>query len=181
MVSNLIELELSYINTSHPDFIGGSRAVANIMARMKSEDEAGRYTGSTVPPRQSTSKTTTSSSNVKKRPPGMPGAGRMPDMSESSSAPPVTNDNSFGSLNMFQQRRPGAVMMMKGRNQRRTTSAPAFSVRSDLLSEIRGDEADSVYVELKHSRNDVFIISSIICSLHQLEIQQIHGRTLSRR
>eukprot|EP00939_MAST-03C_sp_MAST-3C-sp1_P002903 g2903.t1 len=40
MVGNLIKLELSYINTSHPDFIGGSRAVAKIMARMKLEEDA---------------------------------------------------------------------------------------------------------------------------------------------
>lgn len=30
MISNLIQLELAYINTSHPDFIGGKRAVAQI-------------------------------------------------------------------------------------------------------------------------------------------------------
>lgn len=33
MISNLIRLELAYINTSHPDFIGGSRAVAQLMDR----------------------------------------------------------------------------------------------------------------------------------------------------
>mmetsp|Transcript_16929 Transcript_16929/g.41236 ORF Transcript_16929/g.41236 Transcript_16929/m.41236 type:complete len:722 (-) Transcript_16929:234-2399(-) len=33
MVSNLVKIELAYINTSHPDFIGGSRAVANLMNR----------------------------------------------------------------------------------------------------------------------------------------------------
>ncbi len=31
MISNLIKLELGYINTSHPDFIGGSRAVAQLV------------------------------------------------------------------------------------------------------------------------------------------------------
>lgn len=36
MVSNLIKIELAYINTSHPDFIGGSKAVANIIGKEKS-------------------------------------------------------------------------------------------------------------------------------------------------
>lgn len=27
------QLELAYINTSHPDFIGGSRAIAEVMER----------------------------------------------------------------------------------------------------------------------------------------------------
>ena len=34
VVTNYIACELSYINTSHPDFIGGSAAVASIMERM---------------------------------------------------------------------------------------------------------------------------------------------------
>eukprot|EP00301_Raphidiophrys_heterophryoidea_P017922 c2920_g1_i1.p1 GENE.c2920_g1_i1~~c2920_g1_i1.p1 ORF type:complete len:750 (+),score=179.65 c2920_g1_i1:84-2333(+) len=33
MVSNLIQIELAYINTSHPDFIGGNKAVAQLMQR----------------------------------------------------------------------------------------------------------------------------------------------------
>ena len=31
MVANLVKIELAYVNTSHPDFIGGSRAVAKLM------------------------------------------------------------------------------------------------------------------------------------------------------
>mmetsp|Transcript_18890 Transcript_18890/g.35006 ORF Transcript_18890/g.35006 Transcript_18890/m.35006 type:complete len:769 (-) Transcript_18890:96-2402(-) len=38
MISNLIKVELAYINTSHPDFIGGSRAVAQLMERMSREE-----------------------------------------------------------------------------------------------------------------------------------------------
>eukprot|EP00499_Haloplacidia_sp_CaronLabIsolate_P010336 CAMPEP_0196770428 /NCGR_PEP_ID=MMETSP1104-20130614/1128_1 /TAXON_ID=33652 /ORGANISM="Cafeteria sp., Strain Caron Lab Isolate" /LENGTH=534 /DNA_ID=CAMNT_0042140541 /DNA_START=87 /DNA_END=1687 /DNA_ORIENTATION=+ len=34
MITNLIRVELAHINTSHPDFIGGSRAVADIMERL---------------------------------------------------------------------------------------------------------------------------------------------------
>lgn len=37
MISNLIKIELAYINTSHPDFIGGSRAVAQLMDRVSSQ------------------------------------------------------------------------------------------------------------------------------------------------
>ncbi|ACI64781.1 dynamin GTPase, switch/motor protein [Thalassiosira pseudonana CCMP1335] len=38
-VSNLVRIELSYINTNHPDFIGGSRAVARLMEKMANEKE----------------------------------------------------------------------------------------------------------------------------------------------
>ncbi|KAL3767340.1 hypothetical protein ACHAWO_007283 [Cyclotella atomus] len=38
-VSNLVRIELSYINTNHPDFIGGSRAVAKLMEKMAHEKE----------------------------------------------------------------------------------------------------------------------------------------------
>ncbi len=37
MISNLIKIELAHINTSHPDFIGGSRAVSQLMERMHQE------------------------------------------------------------------------------------------------------------------------------------------------
>ena len=40
MVSNLIKIELAYINTSHPDFIGGSRAVAQLMRKLEKEKDA---------------------------------------------------------------------------------------------------------------------------------------------
>jgi dynamin 1-like protein len=38
MVSNLVKIELAYINTSHPDFIGGSRAVARLMDKIGKEN-----------------------------------------------------------------------------------------------------------------------------------------------
>ena len=37
MVSNMVKIELAYINTSHPDFIGGSRAVSRLMTRNQNE------------------------------------------------------------------------------------------------------------------------------------------------
>ena len=41
MISNLIAVELAHINTNHPDFIGGSKAVAGLMEReQKVEQEA---------------------------------------------------------------------------------------------------------------------------------------------
>jgi dynamin 1-like protein len=43
MIGNLIKIELAYINTSHPDFIGGSRAVAQLMDRVQ-------QSGSSRPP-----------------------------------------------------------------------------------------------------------------------------------
>lgn len=36
MVSNLVHIELAHINTSHPDFIGGSRAVAELLQTLDS-------------------------------------------------------------------------------------------------------------------------------------------------
>jgi len=39
MVTNLIQIELSYINTNHPDFIGGGRAVSQLMQDMGNEDK----------------------------------------------------------------------------------------------------------------------------------------------
>lgn len=48
MVSNLVKIELAYLNTSHPDFIGGSRAVANLMQR-KADGERGQITGPAAP------------------------------------------------------------------------------------------------------------------------------------
>ena len=42
MVSNVVKIELAHINTNHPDFIGGSRAVAELMERMqRGEVDAG--------------------------------------------------------------------------------------------------------------------------------------------
>jgi len=38
-VTNLVRIELSYINTNHPDFIGGSRAVARLMEKIANEKE----------------------------------------------------------------------------------------------------------------------------------------------
>ena len=37
MISNLVKIELAYINTSHPDFIGGSRAVGRLMEKINDE------------------------------------------------------------------------------------------------------------------------------------------------
>lgn len=41
MIANLIKLELAYINTSHPDFIGGSRAIAEVMERNRTPNGSG--------------------------------------------------------------------------------------------------------------------------------------------
>ena len=41
MISSLIQIELAYINTSHPDFIGGRGAVA-LQAKKSSHDAHGK-------------------------------------------------------------------------------------------------------------------------------------------
>ena len=43
MVSDLISIELAHINTSHPDFIGGSRAVSDLMGKMHSAQDASEH------------------------------------------------------------------------------------------------------------------------------------------
>ncbi len=35
----MIDIELSYINTNHPDFIGGSKAVALVMEKMNEQKQ----------------------------------------------------------------------------------------------------------------------------------------------
>ena len=42
MVSNLVSCELAHINTSHPDFIGGSQAIATILEHKKGLVERGK-------------------------------------------------------------------------------------------------------------------------------------------
>lgn len=49
MVSNLIKIELAYINTSHPDFIGGSRAVAQLMKKLEKEKESSTKKKNDIP------------------------------------------------------------------------------------------------------------------------------------
>jgi len=42
MISNLIQIELAYINTNHPDFIGGKQAVAQLNRKLSEQREEGR-------------------------------------------------------------------------------------------------------------------------------------------
>jgi dynamin 1-like protein len=42
MISNIVKIELAYINTSHPDFIGGSRAVAKLMEKIGKDNDKAR-------------------------------------------------------------------------------------------------------------------------------------------
>lgn len=44
----LLQLELAYINTSHPDFIGGSRAIAEVMERNRTPNGGGGGSGAEV-------------------------------------------------------------------------------------------------------------------------------------
>lgn len=34
MISNLINVEMAYVNTNHPDFVGGDGAITAILERM---------------------------------------------------------------------------------------------------------------------------------------------------
>uniref|UniRef100_A0A6U4D9N5 Dynamin-type G domain-containing protein n=1 Tax=Phaeomonas parva TaxID=124430 RepID=A0A6U4D9N5_9STRA len=49
MISNMIQIELSYINTAHPDFIGGSKAVAQLMEARQPQDYGGPQAPTTPP------------------------------------------------------------------------------------------------------------------------------------
>jgi len=50
MVSNLVKIELAYINTSHPDFIGGSRAVTGLMQKIGKDGIVGKRSAVTPGP-----------------------------------------------------------------------------------------------------------------------------------
>lgn len=55
MIANLINIELAFINTNHPDFVGGDGAITTIlekMARMESEKQAALANSSSQPPQQ---------------------------------------------------------------------------------------------------------------------------------
>lgn len=49
MISNIISIELAYINTSHPDFIGGKQAVAQLTKRHSTSDPSGKGLASPPP------------------------------------------------------------------------------------------------------------------------------------
>ena len=70
-VQNLVRIELSYINTNHPDFIGGIRAVARLMEKMAHEKEvAARQAAAAaaIPPVTNESDNTNVMTPVKERP-----------------------------------------------------------------------------------------------------------------
>jgi dynamin 1-like protein len=48
MIANLVKIELAYVNTSHPDFIGGSQAVAKLMERMGKDQKTRKQVIQTV-------------------------------------------------------------------------------------------------------------------------------------
>jgi len=50
MIHNLIQIELAHINTSHPDFIGGDRAIAVVMEKLRIDNVQPRGP-SAAPPR----------------------------------------------------------------------------------------------------------------------------------
>lgn len=49
MISNIINIELAYINTSHPDFIGGKQAVAQLTKRLSPADNPNKNLSSPAP------------------------------------------------------------------------------------------------------------------------------------
>eukprot|EP00823_Brevimastigomonas_motovehiculus_P005625 TRINITY_DN4181_c0_g1_i1.p1 TRINITY_DN4181_c0_g1~~TRINITY_DN4181_c0_g1_i1.p1 ORF type:complete len:427 (-),score=113.72 TRINITY_DN4181_c0_g1_i1:307-1587(-) len=42
MITNLVHIELAYINTNHPDFIGGSKAISSMMDKMAQNQKQGK-------------------------------------------------------------------------------------------------------------------------------------------
>jgi len=50
MIHNLIQIELAHINTSHPDFIGGDRAIAKVMEKLRSDSAQPRSSSPAAPP-----------------------------------------------------------------------------------------------------------------------------------
>lgn len=65
MVSNLVKIELAHLNTSHPDFLGGSRAVARLMDKKGDKVNATiAQTTATVPQAAAAGATPLSSSSL---------------------------------------------------------------------------------------------------------------------
>ena len=56
MVSNLIAIELAYLNTSHPDFVGGSQAIA-LISQQLADQQLSDQRGGPQPPQQRSSAT----------------------------------------------------------------------------------------------------------------------------
>lgn len=84
-VSNLVRIELSYINTNHPDFIGGSRAVARLMEKMAVEKDKAARQAAAAPPVNDSSNQSQFGGNmtpVKERP-NTPDVGATPLSSSS--------------------------------------------------------------------------------------------------
>lgn len=48
MIANLVKIELAYVNTSHPDFIGGSQAVARLMGKAGKDNSKRQQVAQTV-------------------------------------------------------------------------------------------------------------------------------------
>ena len=63
MISSLVDCQLAHINTSHPDFIGGSRAVSQLMERMHAEHAKQAGADGKGPAKSSSSSSSSSASS----------------------------------------------------------------------------------------------------------------------
>jgi len=82
-VSNLVRIELSYINTNHPDFIGGSRAVARLMEKMAIEKETAARQAAAAPTMNDSSNQSQRNMTPVKERPNTPDVGATPLSSSS--------------------------------------------------------------------------------------------------
>ncbi len=43
MISDLIKIEMAYINTSHPEFVGGAKALTRLVEKMQAQSGKGSH------------------------------------------------------------------------------------------------------------------------------------------
>jgi dynamin 1-like protein len=83
MVANLVKIELAYINTSHPDFIGGSRAVAKLMEKIGNDNEARKLQRDRESETTTNTTTNTTPGTIHAHPPSRTAVGATPLSSSS--------------------------------------------------------------------------------------------------
>ena len=102
MITDLIRIELAHINTSHPDFIGGSRAVSQLMERMHAEKAQQADAGSKGASKISSSSSSSSSSSAGAAPPSSSSSSMMGSFFGSTPAPKKPTNNNGNAVSLPQ-------------------------------------------------------------------------------
>ncbi|KAG5186926.1 Dynamin central region-domain-containing protein [Tribonema minus] len=121
MISNLVKLELAYINTSHPDFIGGSRAVAQLMDKTNNSHQQHHHSssaGASAPAARSTSEPPPKTAPARPSSSGADGGRNWRDESRAGASPATSSASGNGASN-----KGGLMSFMFGNKGQPTQSA----------------------------------------------------------